>query len=533
MKRKGAKRQWKGALPSSGELIGVLARLVDWKPRQAARDSTWRKFIHGQSISEATRDAILKEIAEDFVKPEKLRTPTGELIPAELVKEELHRVLRIYVSWWDELLVRLQTAIPTEPTPLINMAALRLVVVELAVRISAFCARHGLRAEPAAEPERFDIQELLLPMVLREGLKSAGITRMELAAELVVSKEAVDQWLARDMVVRVEVLDDIAEVVAERAGKDPVMLSTVLRVIRGLTQVLLGIRDRIDQEEANHILQELVWLTQLSLAALNAQMDLVPEPERSSILETLMVVGSDYGPGPLLRKAMLEREKDDSWRGVIAVSPEQWDHFLANVLATEKAFADTRHLASQQGFKYLLMDDEEMRMARMVKALVPLEEHLPAPIARVLKGPVADPQQLLDFAGWLLQQLLSDERRPDAWRLLMKHAEFCRFHMARTEGAEERTKWAILSWSSYGLGLDKVLKEWPELTTPDGLQSLLAWFETTREALDALPPFPEQVDPALQPVIEHVKKAKDAFSHVHQLEARIRETLSRLETSTA
>jgi transcriptional regulator with XRE-family HTH domain len=511
VKRRSRKKQWSGPLPTSGELIGALARIFDWKPQHAAQDSTWRKFTRGKHVSKETRRAILKEVIESWLHnvDEPLRMSTGEPVTKEAVVSALLHVLLAHTSWWDELCAGIQEAIPANPTEITNMVALRLAVVELAIRISAVCALRGLRAKPPRKPEHVDMQELLLPILLRTALKSARISRLKLAEELDVTKEAVDQWLARDSVIRVELLDDIAEVIADKAGEDPNLLKATLRLVRALTQMLLDISERVGSKEMNETVRALIWLTQVSLAAIDEQVASLQEPLRTRSLEQLLALGSESWLGPLLRNAMRQQEQDDSWKGVISAMPKQWDNFLARALASEMQYAKALDVIAQEGFKYLMADKESARLARMALVLVP-PESFPPQFSEVLAQLTTQPHEAttelrLEMLSACFHHFASDEADPDAWRKLLENAECCRFLMRDVEPGEQLVQWQALSWISYLFGILKLLMLFCECQT---LEETLTWLAHLREVHMTLPQLPEEVDSRLQLLRDHLQEMK-------------------------
>ncbi|MDC0711953.1 hypothetical protein POL68_26030 [Stigmatella sp. ncwal1] len=520
MKRKSLKRRWKGPLPTSGEIIGGVVGLFGWKPKRSVQDRTWRKFITGDAIHEDTRRQILRELIEERLRDTgELRTPAGRAVSREQMVRELEQVCEAHVSWWDALCARLKAALPMEASEFTNTVALRLAVVELAVRLAPLCLLHVPNAQTwlKEKPERIDIPEHLLTIMLRETLKHVRVTRNDLSEELDVSKEAVDQWLAKGKVIGIERLDEIAEVIAQKTGKDLDLLKALLRVTRLLTQVFQGVRDHVGKEELNWLVDGLWRLTQVAHLELEKMTVLLTGELRTQVLGELLVLGSETPLGPPLRRAMQAQEKDDSWRGVISAVPRQWERFLAKALAREQQYTHLRKVSQQEGFKYFMADEELITVGKMLGVLVPLDR-LPTSFVELLEQPPeATAKQRLGLAWEYLIHLSSDEADPEAWRDLMSNAESCRLTQLSTDNAEEKDLWSLTSWAYYSQGLAKLYFKVDPIHTYADLLANAAWVEQIREALDALPPFPETVNPMLVEVLDALRKLKSAMERLPRM----------------
>ncbi|MFP2928545.1 helix-turn-helix domain-containing protein [Pyxidicoccus sp. 3LG] len=528
MKAKRLKRQWKGPLPTSGEIIGGLANLLEWKPEQAVQERTWRKFRRGVHVSQESRDAILEELAGSILSSVgELRTPTGELVPREFAVAQWQWLFKTYASWWDELCKELQEAIPTKPTEFINASVYRLVTVELVVRISAVCALWNLEAV-APPPEKLDVEEFLLPLILRKMLGRLGITREELAAKSGVSREEVYRRLSPDAVIGVKALDDIAEVIAEKTGMEWSQLSFSLRWSRLETRMLKAIRNRVGKNELNDLVAALFRMTQAPLVALHSQVGQLEEPARTMALIDVLVLGSESVLGPCLRAAMLEQEKDDLWRGAIQTVPTQWKSCLARTLAVAQRHTEIRELSAREHFKYLSTEGEQVHLAGLALVLIP-PEGLPAPWAELLRTPgeLSD-EVLLELATSYYFYLGSEEADPETWWRLMELAERCRLVLIERPGAR-RTGWLALSWLSYARGLAKLLATYPRIEEGGGRpHESLKWMDRMGEALQALPPVPDEVEPELQPLMDFVRNLKAELSEIPERAGRIRELMLHL-----
>lgn len=520
MARKSRKRLWRGPLPTTGEILRGVVGLFKWKPRYSAQDRTWRKFIKGAPISEETRRDILRELIERVLRGARgLRTPQGQPISREQFVENMERVFVAHASWWDALCARLRDALPVDASEFTNAVALRLAVVELAVRLAPVFVLHApkLPAWMEEKPEHIDIPEHLLTRLLRELLKHVGVTRNELSQDLNVSKEAVDQWLAQGNIVSAERLDEIAEVIAEKAGEELAPIQSFLRLVRLLTQVFTGLREVVGKEELNWLVEGLWRLTRVAHRELAKQVEHLPEPLRMDLLGQLMGLGSEVWPGPSLRKAMLEQEQDDFWRGVISTEPRQWEQFLGHTLETEQQHSLMRERSKQEGLKYFMADEEQLHVNKIV-ALLLRSGRVQSPLVEWMNlPPEALQKQKLGLAWEFIQHLLlSEEAGPDAWRELLRCAELYRLNERAEDNAEQRALWSMLSWFSYMAGLAKLSEKMESMETAADLSANAAWVEQVRQALEALPPFPdlEAVTPVLRAILEHLQQMKSTLSRL-------------------
>ncbi|RKH85051.1 XRE family transcriptional regulator [Corallococcus sp. AB045] len=512
MTRKSRRKLWKGPLPTSGEILGGVASLFEWKPRHSAQDRTWRKYITGGAIHEKTRRGILQEFIEAGL-PDAGASLTRERLSAEREQTlaQLVDVLVAHVSWWDDLCARRKAALPIEASRFINTVVLRLAVVELAVRLAPLGTLHLPQLQPLSKkPERIDVPEHLLTTLLRQVLKELKITRNALSEALDVSKEAVDQWLANGKVIGLKRLDEIAEVVAQKLGGRPEVAKGILRMVRLLTQVFEGLREQVGQEELNDLIEGLWRLTQVASSECERRVAFLPALEREQVLGELVVLGSAIWPGPMLREAMQAAEEDDSWRRVISALPHQWEGLLAEALGTEKQFLEIRELCLREGFKYLLRDEARVATSKLVKVLVP-KERLPSVLVQLEQPTPEDGMTLIvPFVFQYGEHLFSEEAGPDGWRELLALGETCRLLMRSANNSEYLAALNQISWISYVKALLLIGTQMKSISNED-LLGKTTWDEQVREALEALPPIPEAVKPELGETLHVLLEMRDTL----------------------
>ncbi|NMO18011.1 hypothetical protein HPC49_14805 [Pyxidicoccus fallax] len=434
-----------------------------------------------------------------------------------MAAEAISLIVHAHASWWDGLCSQLEEAIPTEPTEFINSVALRLVVVELAVRFGALLASWGVKLEPM-EQEKVDTEKVLLPVLLREVLQHFKVTRAALAKELDVSKEAVDQWLATDAVVRVALVDDIAEVIAEKTGGDWTRLSAFLRAARLLTLVFKALRDRVGKETSDELVGALLRLTQVALVSFHEQVDGLDGQRRVMALGEPLSLGSALEMGQRARDAMLAREQDDFWKGAIRAMPGDWKGHLADALIFERRRCELRNIRAQEGLQFLDIDGEQMHLSGLVRALVP-EDALPPALARLLHEP---PEVLnkarLELSTAIYFELSSKKDEPGVWRKLMELAESCRVAL-REVNEEERVGWTAVMLLSYTLGAVCLMKEF----CADESSDVWVWWERIGAVNQSLQSAPIVNDPRLLELPSHARGIQDSIRETWEKLDRIRQ----------
>lgn len=507
MKRKFRQPRWKGILPTSGELLGALARLCDWRPKRSVKERTWRKFCHGEPIHQSTRREIMKEMVDSLAGT--LGQP-HEAQGAELSREEWVQgfldFIQAHVAWWDQLCERIRSALPASPTVFTTTVALRLAMVELAMRLGAmFTANNVTVRFPADLAERqVDATRLLLPYALRRVTKEAGITRLQLAEALDVSREAVDQWLESTAIIPPERVDDIAEVIAEKMGMEPTVLGLGLQVMRRISQVLVPLANMVGKQELDRLLLG-------SMRLLAVAQDVLPEhtrhldaQARTEELCFLVFMGSESPLGAALRTAMLDQVPDALWGRAIATPMRQWEGVLAQVASTESFSARLSHFLAEQEFppdgeqeqkklhRYLLLPKDSPSSPYAFLSTLPPQERGEAGLSILIQSfhSLAASKQdegslksvgLLTECFGVMAQRLEDELKPVA----------------------EEYRWRSLSLFVVGcmeMGQDQLAKGEP--------QGAVLWAERINKVLRALPPIPEQAGEPVKPLLEMLRLMK-------------------------
>jgi transcriptional regulator with XRE-family HTH domain len=500
MKRKFRQPRWKGLLPKSGEILGALARLCDWQPEHSAKERTWRKFCHGEHLHGTTRRAILEEMAGSLVqKMGAGHDARGEPLSVETATQGMLHLILAHAIWWDLLCKRLESALPAKPTPFMLTVALRLVVVELAMRFSGLLLLHGrtLTVPSSIPPGRqADARRFLLPYVLREVLKEAGITRMALAEALNVTKEAVDQWLEAGAIIQTERLDAIVKVVSQKMGGNPTHLSLGLRVVRQMTLGLMPLADVIGEEELGRLIVGWVQLTGVTGTALKGHTEHLTDEARRELLGELITLGGESSLGVALRQAMREKAPDESWTRAIATPPGKWLEFLGDVAAVETVSSRTRHFLQERGFAPLERETEQLRQDLLLPRERPTNPFAPLLALPPEEGVRAYLVCLVDS----FQKLAHREPDPEVLRTLGVHTEI--FGLLAQLGKDEvKTIAEDYMWRCHGLFVLGCMRIGRAHLEKKNEPEVRLWAERLMKAIQALPPLPTKTEPWLEPRI--------------------------------
>jgi transcriptional regulator with XRE-family HTH domain len=507
MKRKFRQPRWKGLLPRSSELLGALARLCDWKPTHSVKERTWRKFCRGEHIQGSTRRAILEEMVRSLVrKVGTLLNVKSDARSWEQATQELLNLILAHAVWWDLLCMQLQRALPAKPTAFTTTVALRLLIVELAMRLAGMVQLEGntLRFPPdLAQRHQVEPHRLLLPFALREVLKSAHITRMELAEALDVTKEAVDQWLEAGTIIAPERVDDIAQVVAEKTGLDATALSMALRAVRQLSLAVMPMADVVGQEEVGRLFMSLFKLSAVAQTTLQEQTAGLDEGARRELLSQLITLGGESPLGPALRTAMMEKMPDEDWKLAIATPPGKWMEFLGDAATVETLWTRVSSFLQAQEFPY----QEEQAELLHQRVLIPRDS--PSnPLAALYALPPEERTQA--YMVWLQLSFHSLAKRPLEPQVLQTVGMLAEiFGLMRQISKDEiKAQAEDYQWRCQGLFIVGCMDHLRKHMAAQELPQAELWTERLLKMVRSLPALPEDPAPEMQTLFDVLRRLK-------------------------
>ncbi|EPX59474.1 hypothetical protein D187_002964 [Cystobacter fuscus DSM 2262] len=496
-----------GLLPRSSEILGALARLCDWQPTRSAQDRTWRKFCQGEHIKGSTRRAIVEEMVESFVrKIDASLHAEGDTRTLAQESEALLGLLLNLAVWWDNLCRRLQHALPAEPTAFTTTVALRLVVVELAMRISGMLRlNHTTMCYPPdlVDRQQVEAHRLLLSHALREALKSAGITRMALAEALDVTKEAVDQWLKDAAIIPEHRVDDIARVIAQKKGMDLSEVSDDLRKARQLSLVVKPLADVVGKDELGRLFMSLLKLITVAQGSLLERTESLAEEVREDLLYQLFTAGGESPLGPTLRGAMLEKIPDESWKHVIATPMGKWVELLRDVAAVETVSARIEHFFKGQGFSEFAVAKELLHQWVLLPRDSP--SHPWAPLFAL--PPEESAQAYVACLQHAFHTLAGKELTPEALVTVGVLAQVFTF-VGKTVKEGLKAEVEAYQWQCQGLFIQGCLIQGCRPLKEGAKPETNLWFGRVLEALRSLPPVPQEVPSVPQDVLMFLGRMK-------------------------
>ena len=180
-------------LPYSSEIIGAVVEALDLD-HGVLKGRTARRFFAGKSVSEHSRAEIFAALGETAVKLgfvsetsvlERYDSPMSQIVG---------EAFEITGKRWDALLAMMQSrSAPIQNRAIAVNGFLRLVVIDLAVRVFAFARLAGIEPPDPVTPiwAVDDSQQ----QILRRLVSSAGLTREQLADRLGTSDTSIDNWL--------------------------------------------------------------------------------------------------------------------------------------------------------------------------------------------------------------------------------------------------------------------------------------------------------------------------------------------------
>ena len=177
----------------SGQVVGAVVEALGLD-QGVLRGRTARRFFDGRPVSDYSRKEILEGLGEALV--DRGIVPVPHLFreyDVSMVAVIGEAVTRASLQW-DNLIATIQSRSTTiEDSALAIKQFLRLVVVDLSLRIFALLRMAGLKPHPPETP--LWAEENGGGKLLRRLTERAGLTRENLASCLDVSDTAIDNWL--------------------------------------------------------------------------------------------------------------------------------------------------------------------------------------------------------------------------------------------------------------------------------------------------------------------------------------------------
>ena len=317
--------------PLSGPIIGAIVKSLRIQSDFLAKRTT-RRYFKGQRIKEAERDAIFLEIGKVLVG--------HGLVPSSpfLAQEELppEKVIAIAVAWyssaWDRLMGHMRTSsAPVDRTDLAAASYLRLVTIDLALRVSAVLWLAELPTPDEGTPlwtkEKGGAENLR--QILRKCGKS-GPTRDELAERLDVSYNTVDNWLDNHTRPSEAHIEKLAEELACFVELDNENLKRQMHLHYVLNDLCDLLAESVGREIVIDLATALVRFTSRNLEGLREYSKLSPRDGAKGQLLILITGARNMSAEHLLR-ALWRRERDPVWKAELMAASKPWDLRLTQI----------------------------------------------------------------------------------------------------------------------------------------------------------------------------------------------------------
>jgi transcriptional regulator with XRE-family HTH domain len=450
-------------LPTSAEIIGFLVKTLEVELDLDIKERTWRNYIAGRPVSDKTREAIFDALARAIRgSAGDSSHPQGQLVSEEEVLRGLREVLLAQARYWDDIRTQLPAGASPRAVPLLAIVALRLAIIDLALRFAVLLVRDKDLQPPPEEPpapgapdSTPTLEENVLGRLLRELLKMAKLTRDELAEALDVSKQAVDKWLDGRDLPPAGRLEEIVDLVVQRTGttKDSTPARVLLRGLRLLSKVTRSLEACIGGKQLEQLGLAFFRLTKLMWRRL-AHMHFHPEEFRGSVHGELLLVGSHSYWGQQILREIAPQEQDIVWSGLVRAAGMDWARTLAGIQQVAHGLADLERIADTEGFRHF--DLEEQAEVSLLLAFVP-QEQLPDFLARLNE---ASPELRSQAGAYFLSLRLEGVRElPDGQEKLLelaRLAEACR--LAASTSQWESEAFNRLAWVCHAERLHHLLR---------------------------------------------------------------------------
>lgn len=256
--------------PNGGQFLGgavEVLRLRDFSGADSVlNDETTRRFFGGDQVKDETRQRIIFDVACCALRM--LGLPDDPAALAAFLDEQTQR----WDAFWSELR---GTDVPAARPEFIVMAFLRMATVDAALRLGGAWVGSGL-GPPVHDPDATRPQvpppwasQDGLGLMLRQLIKSAGMTRDQLAEAVGVSRTSIYKWLDCSAPPGLDNLDRLARCLAEALGQPPAHIELALRLHVGLCNSLRKLASHIRDKAVDSIVHGLWRLTTRTIAYLS------------------------------------------------------------------------------------------------------------------------------------------------------------------------------------------------------------------------------------------------------------------------
>ncbi len=306
----------------SGQIIGAVVKALALE-QSVLKDRTAQRFFAGQPVNEHSRTEIFLALGAALVERGIVPVPPMFLQYDADIAVFIAASIARAAARWDTLLAVIQSRSSTIANP--AMAAerlLRLVVVDLSLRVFALARLAGLEPPPPETP--LWAQQNGGGKLLRQFTEQAGLTRDQLAARLEVSYTAVDNWLDSKnrptpyhVAALAKELAGVAKTADARQREQTIQRQLTFAHLADLLEPGLG-RERITELSA-----ALVRFVRLITEDVRA-MERPPLEKAAGMEIDAFRLGTDHIPSHTLLRNLALVERDAGWRRDILTAARDW-----------------------------------------------------------------------------------------------------------------------------------------------------------------------------------------------------------------
>ena len=336
-------------VPLSGKVIGTLVKELRLEAN-ALRSRTAKRYYSGQRVKDTTKVEVIGALAQALVEEDVF--PPSPFLDREGIS--LKNVLAVAIAWyameWDRLAGYMHSVpTPVERPDIAGTAYLRLVTIDMALRISAamWLAEIPTPAEgtPLWAEERGNANHLKRLLSL---CGASAPTRDQLAEDLNVSLNTVDSWLDTGARPSKDHNDSIAEKLAPRlAGTDSESLKRQLHLTSALSSICDLLASHIGRDAVTNVATALMRFVSRSLDGLRKFSHLPPE-DAAKAQFLILVSGAKFAGCEYLLRALWRREADAVWRTDLQAVTKPWHLRLTHIMQHLGGLDQVVELAQEQ-----------------------------------------------------------------------------------------------------------------------------------------------------------------------------------------
>ncbi len=307
----------------SGQVIGAVVKALDLD-HPVLKERTARRFFAGRSVSEYSHAQILRAIGQVLVETGIVPVPSAfqkydismPNIIAEVIARESQR--------WDKLVATMQSRSGTTDAPTSIVDFLRILTVDLAIRVFALLRLSEIEPSNAQTP--LWAQEKGGGKFLRSLAQQANLTRAQLTARLSAYDTTVDNWLDGNHRPTTENIGAIANVVAYMIpGSEAQQIEQDIRCQFTFAHLADLVALQIGREQTVELSSALVRFVRLITLDVNGMARPSIKEIGGDEVDALRFGAAAHWVSHVLLPNLAIAETDADWKGDILAATDSWN----------------------------------------------------------------------------------------------------------------------------------------------------------------------------------------------------------------